>query len=100
MYPGGGCPHPRDCAFSGGYLLKQMLSTSKHRRPDTTALVRNIPETFKKVGMFQQFAFSPQKAMLAGMMQLINRARVATCYLVISTITSLDTICNSSPENI
>ena len=34
-------------------------------RCETSALVRNIPETFKRVGMFQQFAFSPQKKMLA-----------------------------------
>ena len=45
MYPGGEFPL-RDCAFSGGYLLNKILSTSKHRRCDTTALVRNIPETF------------------------------------------------------
>ena len=44
-----------------------MHYTSKHRRCDTTALVRAIPETFKGLGLSQQPAFCPQKAMLADM---------------------------------
>ena len=43
-----------------------MLSPSKHRRWISTALVKNIPETFKGLGLSQQTAFCPQKAMLAG----------------------------------
>ena len=46
-----------------------MKHTSKHRRCDATALVRNIPETFKGLGLSQQTAFCPQKAMLAGIVK-------------------------------
>ena len=40
--------------------------TSKHRHYDTTALVMNIPEIFKGLGLSQQPAFVPQNAILAG----------------------------------
>ena len=43
-----------------------MTHTSKHRRCDTTALVRTIPETFKGLGLPQQPVFCHQKAMLVG----------------------------------
>ena len=43
-----------------------LLCTSKHRRWITTAFVRKAPETFKELGLSQQTAFCPQKAMLAG----------------------------------
>ena len=43
-----------------------MLCTCKHRRCDTTALVRTIPETFKGLGLSQQVACGSPKAMLAG----------------------------------
>ena len=43
-----------------------MLCTSKHRRCDTTALIRTIPETFKGLGLSQQVAFGSTKAMFAG----------------------------------
>lgn len=42
-----------------------MLCTGKHRRCDTTTTVRIIPETLKGLGLSQQSAFCPQKAMLA-----------------------------------
>ena len=44
-----------------------MTHTSKHRVwSPKHRLVRNIPETFKGLGLSQQTAFCPQKAMLAG----------------------------------
>ena len=50
-----------------------LLCTSKHRRWITTALVRSTPETLKGLGLSQQIAFCPQKAMLAGMISLLFR---------------------------
>ena len=47
-----------------------MLCTCKHRRCDTSALVRTIPETFKGFGLSQLTAFCPQKAMLAGIVYI------------------------------
>ena len=44
-----------------------LLSIGNHRRSNTTALVRTIPETFKGLGFSQQFAFCPQKVMLVQM---------------------------------
>ena len=44
-----------------------LLSIGNHRRSDTTAFVRTIPETFKGLGFSQQFAFCPQKVMLVQM---------------------------------
>ena len=44
-----------------------MLCTCKHRLWTPTALVRTIPETFKGLGLSQQTAFCPQKAMLASL---------------------------------
>ena len=42
-----------------------MTHTSKHRVwSPKRRLVRNIPETFKGLGLSQQTAFCPQKAML------------------------------------
>lgn len=38
----------------------------KHRRCDTTVIVRNIPETCYGLKLTQQLSFCPQKAMLAG----------------------------------
>jgi len=38
----------------------------KHHRYATASLVRNIPETFKGLGLSQQVAFRSTKAMLAG----------------------------------
>ena len=49
-----------------------MLCTSKHRRCDTSALVKTIPETFKGLGLSQQVACGSPKAMLAGIMQLVS----------------------------
>ena len=44
-----------------------LLCTGKHRVwSPKRRLVRNIPETFKGLGLSQQTAFCPQKAMLAG----------------------------------
>ena len=44
-----------------------MINTSKHRVwSPKHRLVRNIPETFKGLGLSQQTAFCPKKAMLAG----------------------------------
>ena len=43
-----------------------MNHSCKHRRCDTTALVRTIPETFKGLGLSQQLVFGSTKAMLAG----------------------------------
>ena len=64
-------------ALSGGTCRKSecdcsVPGTSKHRHCDTTKtkLVRNIPETFKGLGLSQQTAFCPQKAMLAGILQI------------------------------
>ena len=37
-----------------------------------TALVRNIPETFKGLGLSQPTAFCPHKAMLAGIKMLLG----------------------------
>ena len=50
-----------------------MLSTGKHRHCDTTKakLVRCTPEAFKGLGLSQQTAFCPQKALLAGMITLL-----------------------------
>ena len=47
--------------------------TSKHRRCDTTKakLVMSTPETVKGLGLSQQTAFCPQKAMLAGLILLL-----------------------------
>ena len=44
-----------------------VVFASKHRLCDTTKakLIRNTPETFKDLGLSQQSAFCPQKAMLA-----------------------------------
>ena len=47
-----------------------MLCASKHRRWTPTALVRTIPETFTGLGLSQQTAFCPQKAMLAGIVHV------------------------------
>ena len=47
-----------------------MLSTGKHRLCDTTALVRSIPEIFIRLEVSQQPAFCPQKALLAGILQI------------------------------
>lgn len=48
----------------------ELLCTSKHRVwSPKRRLVRNIPETFKGLGLSQQTAFCPQKAMLAGMIK-------------------------------
>ena len=57
------------CLHITGYLL----CTSKHRLCDTTKakLVRSTPETFKGLGLSQQTAFCPQKALLAGMITLL-----------------------------
>ena len=48
----------------------------KHR------LVRNIPETFKGLGLSQQTAFCPQKAMLAGIVYqgLILNSQISKIY--------------------
>ena len=43
---------------------------SQHRLCDTTALVRNTPETFKGLRLSQRSAFCPQKALLAGIIHL------------------------------
>ena len=73
MYPEGVVPL-RDI-FSEGYLPKKkmdLLCTGKHRVwSPKRRLVRNIPETFKGLGLSQQSAFCPQKAMLAGIGYLI-----------------------------
>ena len=71
MYSGGVvtllCP-----ALSGGTCRKSECNcyvpgTRKHRLCGTTKakLVRRTPETFKGLGLSQQTAFCPQKAMLA-----------------------------------
>ena len=57
------------------YTYHNCTYHSKNRRCDTTALVRNIPETFKGLGLSQQTAFCPQKAMLAGMILLLLNPR-------------------------
>ena len=50
-----------------------MTHTSKHRVwSPKHRLVRNIPETFKGLGLSQQSAFCPQKAMLAGTQQFYS----------------------------
>ena len=47
--------------------VSAITNTSKHRVwSPKHRLVRNIPETFKGLGLSQQTAFCPQKAMLAG----------------------------------
>ena len=55
--------------ISGNFLVvfasKHRVWSPKHR------LVRNIPETFKGLGLPQQPAFCPQKAMLATTNQLV-----------------------------
>jgi len=66
-----GLPPPGRC-FSGCTCRKRMelLCTGKHRVwSPKHRLVRNIPETFKGLGLPQQTAFCPQKAMLAGIMR-------------------------------
>ena len=69
MYPEG--LSPSGTLFSVGYLPKKrmvLLCTSKHRVwSPKHRLVRNIPETFKGLGLSQQTAFCPQKGILAGM---------------------------------
>ena len=53
-------------------FTSDQLCTGKHRSPDTTKakLVRSTPETFKGLGLSQQSAFCPQKALLAGIIHL------------------------------
>ena len=62
-----------------------MLSTGKHRHFDTTKtkLVRNIPETFKDLGLSQQTAFCPKKAMLAGIFQINSSFMPVTTFEVL-----------------
>ena len=75
--PGGDDPL-RDVVFrcvlaekENGSVMYQVPSTNKHRVwSPKHRLVRNIPETFKGLGLSQQTAFCPQKAMLAGIMQI------------------------------
>ena len=56
----------------------KLLCTSKHRVwSPKHRLVRNIPETFKGLGLSQQTAFCPQKAMLAGKLGLFQFFNVA-----------------------
>ena len=51
----------------------KLLCTSKHRVwSPKHRLVRNIPETFKGLGLSQQTAVCPQKAMLAGMVHYLK----------------------------
>ena len=47
-----------------------------------SALVRSIPETFKSLGLSQQTAFCPQKAMLAGIVYqgLILNSQISKIY--------------------
>lgn len=52
--------------MQGLVLICLISSSCKPRRPDTTALVRKISETFIGLRLTQQTAFRPQKAMLAG----------------------------------
>ena len=50
-----------------------LLCTSKHRVwSPKHRLVRTIPETFKRLGLSQQTAFCPQKAMLAGIVYIFE----------------------------
>ena len=61
------------CNTCGIYIdsVSAITNTSKHRVwSPKHRLVRNIPETFKGLGLSQQTAFCPQKAMLAGMIHL------------------------------
>ena len=53
-------------------FTSDQLCTGKHRLCDTTKtkLVRSTPETFKGLGLSQQSAFCPQKALLAGIIHL------------------------------
>ena len=62
-----GCPPPGHF-FGRLFSEKEMdlLCTSKHRLWSLKQrLVRNIPETFKGLGLSKRTAFCPQKAMLA-----------------------------------
>jgi len=70
MYPEGVVPS--GTVFFGLCLTKkrmELLCASKHRVwSPKHRLVRNIPETFRGLGLPQQTAFCPQKAMIAGML--------------------------------
>ena len=58
-----------------------LLLTRKHRVwSPKHRLVRNIPETFKGLGLSQQTAFCPQKAMLASVVQNFTRQSLNTVY--------------------
>ena len=76
MYPGGETS-PSGTLFFGVYLPKkemELLCTSKHRVwSPKHRLVRNIPETFKGLGLSQQTAFCPQKALLAGTVHNVSQ---------------------------
>ncbi len=54
----------RNMCFSGGYQLKIMLCTGKHRRCDTTTIVRIIPETLRAWDYPNDQPFVPKRRCL------------------------------------
>ena len=59
MYPGG-MPPPWGMIFRNVTRPKKALCTGKHRRSNTTALVRSTPETFKGLELSQRLPFAPK----------------------------------------
>ena len=78
MYPEG--LSPPGSIFSVRCIPKRVHCTGKHRVwSPKHRLVRSIPETFKGLGLSQQTALCPQKAMLAGISSLLFRIAFTVC---------------------
>ena len=59
MYPGG-MPPPGGMIFRNVTRPKKALCTGKHRRTNTTALVRNTAEIFRNLELSQRLPFAPK----------------------------------------
>ena len=69
--PGGASTPPGTVLLQAVTYSNKVLSVGKHRRSDTTALVRNIPATFIRFRVFQQCTLHLQKSILIGLCCLL-----------------------------